>query len=51
MRCFLTIFIANAPHEPKDLAHDPQKHGPAKAGLDTGFAKKIMLKQKARAPF
>jgi hypothetical protein len=29
--------------------HDPQKHGPAKAELDTGFATKIMLEQKARA--
>jgi peptide/nickel transport system ATP-binding protein len=28
--------------------HDPQKHGPAKGELDTGFVKEIMLKQKAR---
>jgi hypothetical protein len=26
--------------------HDPQKHGPAKAGLDTGFAKRSCLNKR-----
>jgi hypothetical protein len=42
MRCIKSEVCAGAFMDPRpaDSEHDPQKHGPAKAGLDAGFTKR-----------